>query len=83
MYVMCKSKGFMRDNVSCGEENGQQKYWNPEERKCTVDKSPMCKLEDMENMVPPQPGEWIYLFNFSFTSYTPLQFNIYPHRTFQ
>ena len=44
----------MKDNVPCGEEGGQQTFWNPAEGKCTVNKSPLCQLERKE---PPQPGE--------------------------
>ena len=46
----------MKDNVPCGEEGGQQKYWNPTEEKCTVTKSPLCKLENKEQS---HPGEWM------------------------
>ena len=57
VYVMCKAKGFMKDNVPCGQENGQQKYWNTEEGKCTVNNSTVCKLEAVENEDPPQPHQ--------------------------
>ena len=56
VYVNCKGNGYTKDNIPCGETDGQKKYWSTEQGKCTVTKSPLCELEDKEDPEPPQPG---------------------------
>ena len=38
----------MKDNIPCGKIRGQKAFWNPEKKKCTVEKSPLCELREPE-----------------------------------
>ena len=39
----------MKDDIPCGKIDGAQTYWNPEESRCTIERSPLCELiEDAE-----------------------------------
>ena len=54
VYVICKEGGFMRDNIPCENDNGQNTYFDPMMRTCTINGSPLCSLTSTE---PSQPGQ--------------------------
>ena len=54
VYVICKGNGFIKDSVPCVEEGGQPTYWNPTDGKCTVEKSPLCQLQSVDETTTEQ-----------------------------
>ena len=49
----------MKDNIRCRKIDGKKSYWNPEQDKCTVEKSNLCELKE-----DGEPGKLpsIYIF---------------------